>query len=108
MGKNVKISPDDMATLSEEFSACRDKSAEMVRSLVNMKECLVDEVYDGLAKTVLRSTLENLAETGVELYCLYEALRMYVEATCEDFQKLDEEAGKDVEENVANAENTSG
>lgn len=104
MGKNVKISEEDMTTLSEEFTTCRDKAAVMYRSFTSMKGCLVNEVYYGAATIALTSLLDNMIETSVELFCVYEALRMYVESVAENFQNLDSEAGNDVENNVVNSQ----
>ena len=107
MGKSVKISESDMATLAEEFTTCREKAKDMYFSLDNMKTNLVDEVYAGLTTTCLRCSLENMRDQALELYSVYESLRMYVEAVLEDFKKVDEDGGEDIEKNVANAQQSA-
>ncbi|SHN48990.1 hypothetical protein SAMN02745247_00212 [Butyrivibrio hungatei DSM 14810] len=107
MGKSVKLSESDMNTLSEEFTTCREKAREMAISLSNIKTNLVDEVYSGLTTTCLRCSLENMYDQAVELFCVYESLRLYVEATLEDFKTVDKDGGDDIENNVATAQQSA-
>jgi hypothetical protein len=106
MANNITISEEDMNALADKFLECEKNAIAIANSLNNMGTSMLNEVYDGVTKTILRCSFLNLIETSAELANIYEGLRFFATSVKSDFKDVDSYSGDDIEKNVASVESS--
>ncbi len=96
-GQDRIIDADEMARLVEIFNGCVTEAYTLQEGFTNIKDELINNIYEGDAKTQVEANLITFHNEAVELYYLYDALSSFITNTTEKFKGVDKAAGDDAE-----------
>ena len=100
MGKNIKISENDMTKLGEEFKACKENMDSINTSLSNMRKSLLSEVYEGCATSKVKSDFDKLDKESKNLSYVYSALNLFMARMTKTFKAADTSSADEAKSNV--------